>query len=359
MKTEIRKIRIGELEDFLKSEAYRQFEVVPITSLRAKSYTDNPNAEASDVALLLAFSGKKLLAFRSIFAGKVQTENHAERFGWCSGAWVHPDFRRKGISSELLTEALADWNGKLMLTNYSPETENLFLKSGKFFVLAEFSGFRGYLFPKTQKLFEAKKSFRFFLKVADIGISMVSSFRTLFCNKKNAENLLFETLAQPDETCYNLLKVGGGKSIFRQDVKELKWIFDFPWVSETPFEGSEKYPFSACVKSFRYYTVKIFESGEFKGFFVFSVRDGNLKTLFNFFEPGLEAEVAHYLKKYCCEHKIEVISVYNNEISQQLFKRKFPFLHAKKYGQKIYSSFHIQIGRDPMIQDGEGDVVFT
>ena len=36
-----------------------------------------------------------------------------------------------------------------------------------------------------------------------------------------------------------------------------------------------------------------------------------------------------------------MITVYNNRVAQQLFKRKFPFLHQKKYGQKIYCSFDI------------------
>ena len=45
--------------------------------------------------------------------------------------------------------------------------------------------------------------------------------------------------------------------------------------------------------------------------------------------------------------------------SPQLFKRKLPFLRAKKYGQKIYSSFDIGIQQNLKFQDGDGDVIFT
>ena len=95
------------------------------------------------------------------------------------------------------------------------------------------------------------------------------------------------------------------------------------------------------------------------GFFIFSVREGNLKTLHFDLPNGIEKEVAAYLKRFCADHKIEVITVYNYNIAQQLFAQKFPFLRTKKYGQKIYSSFEIKDIRNYLFQDGAGDVIFT
>ncbi len=148
MKPEIKKIRVDELESFVSSETFKRLSIVPITTLRARSYAANPLAQPGDIVLYLGFIDNQLVAFRSIFAGVINAGNSKIRFGWCSGAWVHPDLRRQGFSMLLLNEALADWNGKLMLTNYSPQTEKLFLKSGKFKVIHRFQGFRGYLFPK-------------------------------------------------------------------------------------------------------------------------------------------------------------------------------------------------------------------
>lgn len=353
---------MDELESFVNSTTFNRLAIVPITTLRARSYAENPLAQPTDIALYLGFINNQLVAFRSIFAGVINNENNKIRFGWCSGAWVHPDLRRNGFSMLLLDEALADWNGKLMLTNYSPETERLFLKSGKFQVIHQFQGFRGYLFPKTRKLIPAANTNAFSKLIfgsVNVLIWLISSSCLLcFRSKKNPE-YRFETITFPDEDCFKILSKTAKTKFFHREEKEFKWIFEFPWLADKNREEFKKYPFSGYSGSFRYYTVKVFVENQFSGFFIFSVREGHLKTLYFSIPQGMENEISTFLKDFCAKCKIEVITVYNYEIAQQLFKRKFPFLHAKKYGQKIYSSFHIENVAQQTIQDGDGDVIFT
>lgn len=353
---------MDELESFVTSETFNRMATIPITALRARSYMANPLALPNDIALYLGFIDNQLVAFRSIFAGSVNSENKKIRFGWCSGAWVHPNFRGQGFSMQLLHEALADWEGKLMLTNYSPQTEKLFLKSGKFQAVHQFNGFRGYLFPKTRKLIPAANTNAFsklIFGTADILIWLWSTIRLWFFRNKTAAEIRFETAVSPDKACFQMLNKKTETSFFQRGEKELKWIFEFPWVTDKTQDEFKKYPFSGYSVFFRYYTVKVFVKNQFSGFFIFSVREGHLKTLL-FSIPGrMEEEIAVFLKQFCKKHKIEVITVYNNEIAHQLFKRKFPFLHAKNYGQKIYSSFLPETGIQQLFQDGDGDVIFT
>jgi hypothetical protein len=84
-----------------------------------------------------------------------------------------------------------------------------------------------------------------------------------------------------------------------------------------------------------------------------------LKTLYFSLPAEVEKEIARFLKLYCVKQKIEVITVYKNGVANELFAQKFPFLHAKKYGQKIYSSFEIRGIDKFLFQDGDGDVIFT
>ncbi|MCA1760969.1 MAG: hypothetical protein LC658_14475, partial [Bacteroidales bacterium] len=158
---------------------------------------------------------------------------------------------------------------------------------------------------------------------------------------------------------YQILQNNPPISIFRRGEAELKWIFQFPWISEHNDFDSEKYPFSSHSTSFIYQTVMVFIKNRLAGFFVFSVREGHLKTLYFCLPNGIEKEVGNYLKQYSVEHKIEVITVYKYDVALQFLSRKFPFLHAKKYGQKIYSSFDIKNKPNYQFQDGDGDVFFT
>lgn len=362
MNLEIKKIRLNELYDFVNSEMYRQFLIIPITELRAKSYINNPHSNPNDIVLYLGSVQNQLVAFRTLFAGCIKCENENVRFAWCSGNWVHPDFRRKGFSELLLNEALQDWDRKLMFTNYAPNSEKLYLKSGNFHAVHQFNGFRGYLFPKTRKLIQvANKNWftKAFFSSTDIVVSIVTGIKIWFYSEKQNPEFRFETIQYPDDDCYKNTQNNTSKYLFTRGEKELKWIFQFPWISEVEVFNSVKYPFSSYSNAFYYKTVKVFIQNELVGFFIFSVREGHLKTLHFNIPDEIEKEVSTYLKQFCAKHKIEVLTVYKYELAQQLFSQKFPFLHAKKFGQKVYSSFEIKDIENYLFQDGDGDVIFT
>lgn len=362
MSFEIKKIRLNELDHFTQSEMFQQFTIVPITELRVKSYINNPHSQPGDVVLYLGFFENQMVAFRSLFAACLNSENGKTRFAWCSGNWVHPDFRRKGFSEQLLNEALIDWDGKLMFTNYAPNSEKLYLKSGRFQPIHQFHGFRGYLFPKTRKLIPAANRNRitkFLFSIIDLVITGISTIRLLFFATRQNPDVRFETIPFPDEMCYKINQNTISKYLLKREEKDFNWIFRFPWISDDVNFKSVKYPFSSYSSSFTYSTVKIFIQNELAGFFVFSVREGKLKTLHFCLSKTIEKEVAIFLKQLCAKSKIEILTVYNFEVSKQLFDQKFPFLHAKKYGQKIYSSFEIEEIDNYLFQDGDGDVIFT
>lgn len=362
MNLRIEKIRLKDLESFVQSETFQQFTTIPITVLRAKSYLNNPYAHPDDIVLYLGFIEKQLVAFRSLFADSIFSENEPIRFAWCSGNWVHPDFRRKGFSEQLLNEAFTDWNGKLMFTNYAPNSEKLYLKTGLFQAIHQFHGFRGYLFPKTRKLIPGVNKNRvakFVFSLVDSIITVASSVRILFFSSGQNPDFEFKPFQFPDAECYQLLQNNPQNHIFRRGEEALKWVFPFPWISTERQLTAEKYPFSSYSNSFFYQTVKIFKEEKLAGFFIFSVREGHLKTLFFCITKEVNQEVANYLKQFCVNHKIELVTVYNSEIAQHLFSRKFPFLRTKKYGQKIYSSFDIKNSAYLQFQDGDGDVIFT
>ncbi len=362
MNFEIIKIRLNELEDFVQSEMFRHFTTIPISELRVKSYINNPHSQPDDNVLYLGFVDKQLVAFRSLFAGVARTKKEKQRFAWCSGNWVHPDFRRKGFSEKLLNEAYIDWNRKLMFTNYAPNSEKLYLKSGNFHAIHQFDGFKGYLFPKTRKLIHASNKnglMKALFSIIDFVILVISSVRLWFFTAKQNPDIRFETMQFPDEACYKIIDNPSNEYLFNRGEKELKWIFQFPWITANENFNSGKYPFSSYSKQFFYHTVKIFFLKKFVGFFIFSVRDGHLRTLYFNLPPEVEKETVAFLKLFCVKHKIEVITVYKSEVANQFFTQKFPFLHAKKYGQKIYSSFEIRDIDNSLFQDGDGDVIFT
>ena len=55
MKSTIDIVRLGELENYMSSERWEHSDVVPMSSLRMKSYLKNPKAESEDVVMICAF----------------------------------------------------------------------------------------------------------------------------------------------------------------------------------------------------------------------------------------------------------------------------------------------------------------
>lgn len=361
MKPEIKKIRISELESFVNSEAFAEMEVIPVSPSRAISYTKNPNARSDDVALYLCFVDGKMVAFRSVFAGLAKGDETV-RFGWCSGNWVHPDFRRKGFSRLLLEEVYRDWSGKLMFTNYAPASEKLYLKTGWFHAIHQFNGARAYFSPKTTKLLPvAKKSLaaRYLLQIADFFPAGFSRIKANFFKPDYNSGVEFRMLDFPDAECYQFIEQKKNTYLLKRGEKEFKWIFEWPWISAKNRFVASKYPFSSFAESFYYQTVKVLKNNKTEGIIIFSVRAGHLKTLYVHLPENLEYDASQFLKTYCIEHKIEYTTIYHSGLGGQLIKGKFPFLHTKPFGQKIYSSFDIKKPENFHFQDGDGDTVFT
>lgn len=361
MKPEIKKIRISELENFVKSKAFVQMDRIPISPSRAISYIKNPNARPEDVVLYLCFIGNKLVAFRSVFAG-LANGNEKIRFGWCSGNWVHPDYRRRGFSQLLLNEVFQDWNRKLMFTNYAPASEKLYLKTGWFHAIHKFQGARAYIFPKTVKLLPATKKHavsKSAFRIVDFFISFFTRTKSLFFKPRWKSDATFKLLEMPDEECYKFIQQTKNNYLFSRGKTEYKWIFDWPWISGKNRDTASKYPFTSFTESFYYQTVKVFRKIKMEGLIIFSVRTGHLKTLYVHLPENLEYDSSLFLKTYCIGHKIEMATIYHSGLANQLIKLKFPFLHVKPFGQKIYTSFDIKNPENFQFQDGDGDTVFT
>lgn len=359
---EILKIRLGELESFCRGELYGQFSTVPITPARAVSYINNPYAMPEDVVLLLALIEGKPVAFRSLFADVINVENRKVRFGWCSGSWVDSGFRRRGLSQLLLKEAYNDWNGRLMFTNYAPESESLYLKTGWFKPVHQFAGIRGYLFPETARLFPNIKGnpvVKRLFTLADFLVARLSRVRVFFYTYRKDADISFMVMEHPDKECLKFIEHYNQKFLFDRKSKGISWILNFPWISEMNRQYEQKYPFSACSGSFYYQTVKVIRKDILEGVCMFSVRDGHLKTLFFWLPSHLENDFAGFLKYYTIKNRLQMITVYHQGIARELAEKKYPFLLLRKFGQKVYSSFDTDTTESYIIQDGDGDRAFT
>lgn len=354
---ELKKIRLQDLEAFGRSELFQSFETKPVSAARIRSYLNNPHALPEDVVLYLLHEENKLLAFRTLFPGRLM--NQSKRFAWLSGNWVHPDYRRQGCSKRLLDAALKDWDERLMFTNYAPASLQLYLKTKQFQTVYLDHGTRFYFYFRTRKvLADRYPKLAFLLPVLDFFIQLVAGFTHLLFHPMRVRHFSMKELNLPDQACLQLAETKKDSYLFTRGRQELDWIFKYPWLSASDDQFVHSYPFSSFARQFKYRSIKIFHEDKLIGFMVVLLRDGQMRTVHLQLPYDRMRIAARFLIRVAVKNKVETLTVLNPKLAKEIQKRPNPFLVHKKIEHGIYSSFPVSSAMRK-IQDGEGDFIFS
>lgn len=359
---DIQKIKLGELAAFMASRQYRELDIKPISPRRALSYEKNPCGRPDDIVLYLITEHNRMIAFRSVLAGQVMDGGTCRRFAFCSGVWVSVVYRGRGLANRLLREAHDDWGGRLMFTNYSPGGLRVNMDSELFQSIHTYDGVRAYLAPSLARKYRRHAyvaAFKPFLWVTDRMIVITSKILSNRYKTMMPAGYSFEILPLPDGQCLAMADEQRQYQVFCRGSEELEWIFSWPWVTTEPEDHMAAYPFSSHSPEFKYQVVKVFRNSAFVGFFTFSVRERHLKSLHFYVSSHDFQAIADWIKQYCIRQKLEMATVYHAGVADYILAKKHPFLCIKRYGQSIFSTFRPELPSGRIIQDGEGDYVFT
>jgi GNAT superfamily N-acetyltransferase len=357
MKPDFYKIKHADLLQYSKSDAFQKLDEKPVSQERIASYLNNPNALPDDYVLYVLSAENQLIAYRSLLP-----DNYGDcsktHFAWLSGNWVHPKFRGQGFSSRLLNEAQKDWGDKLMYTNYAPESHSLYQKSGLFHEISSRNGVRFYLFAKTRKLLlhRVAKPMRVFLPVLDFFISIFAQIKIKTSGKSRLDACQIEVLQHPDDAFYkafNQRKISG----FQRSDSELKWILNYPWISNT--DNNQSYFFSHYAKTMYYQFLRIKnDSGEMSAWAILHFRDGMLKVPYYDAENQELACLACYLIYFAKKAKIEQFRCFDADLASAVRKESHPFINQKPAQQNVYAAWETK-PENPIVADGDGDYIFT
>ncbi|MGC9330351.1 MAG: GNAT family N-acetyltransferase [Bacteroidales bacterium] len=345
----------SELRAFRDSLQYQQLSEKPVSYERLESYLHNPHAKPDDKVLYMLLQDGRLIAYRTILPddlyGKIP-----EHFGWCSGNWVHPEHRRKGYSNYLLKQAMQDWNGKLMYTNYAPESHALYQKTGEFTLYSHKEGNGFYLYAKTHELLRHRVAplLMPLLHIADVFVWIVAALRSLLLSPgKNRWSI--EEKNSPDSEFLHMFDARR-KVCFERGANDLEWILKYPWVKEK--RQKQAYFFSHRAKRFYYRFIALKDEGNTTGFAMLQYRDGYLKVPYFQLDSDGHTELAIYLVKFCKKHKIKLMTIFDPVLSEAVSMVRHPFLYKKQKSQNVYAAWKPSC-RHPLVSDGDGDYVFT
>ena len=353
---QLRTILVGELENYLLSEQYRNTEILPITKQRVASQINNPRALPSDPALILAEEANgNVLGFIGLLPDLIFTTEQTKVF-WISCWWVHATMG-KALGIPLLLAAHKVSNG-LLLADSIPETISVFQKSRLFVVPEPKQGLKLFLKPLLKSVLIRRGFFNsgsiipgIIDKLFGIAFYPMEAFRKIVA-KMPAEVIVREGIPTVNGSPKNL-------SLFNRDTETLNWIAAYPWLlNKEEKQDSRQYPFSRSAKDFRNFTIASKE--ESKDLFLYiTVRDGVAKLAYAQTNPENLNLATTSLLAFLFQKNIKEFISFHAEINSALKSKTLPFCikHQTKY-QYVWGKQMPEISTN-QFQYGDGDAIFT
>lgn len=360
---ELKTYTLEELEPYLYTLYSKPESLVPVSPLRLRSYMENPRARPGDKVLFEMREGTEVLAYRTLLPDCFfDREGNMQRFAWLSGNWVRPESRRQGFSTSLLELAEKHWDGRLMYSNYAPESKAVYDQTGRFKMIARREGNRFHLRSGSEDLLGRRLGFTSLLKTAD---SFVNRSRERKIQKFQFQNNLTcdstqlnGFVAQLSELVSRLQQ----DALFRRDREIFQWALEYPWVSEQTCDPVNYY-FSYKADRFENLIYQITDiNADKKGIIWLLLHNNALSAPYLFAADKSQHDcMARTLIRTMIDLGCTYTTIRNPELVKSLMVYEKLFLAVRPLPQLIFAHESLSglIPENPVIHDGDGDVMFT
>jgi len=362
----LRTILIKDLVEFTEEVSAAPLPDIPITPLRALSQQHNPSADPNDPALIVAYNeAKEIVAYFGCLPDRL-AQAPDEKVCWSSCWWGHPK-KGKGATMQVFYQALKLWNGK-MLFDALPEKSESILKHMGFFSFRKMDGMRGFLRFKWQKIiptrFPKLKPFGFVFGLIDFVLNTVYALRIAVWEVMQKEDFQIKRITEIDAASVAFINKHNKNELIGREQKDLNWIIQYPWLQVSQ-DGvgplSRFYFFSAYAKRFDNIVLKIWHKKEMIAVLFLTLRDGELKLPYAYFEKEKAALVGKVIVQKSIELRAETFVCFHKDLLAYFRQNQGPFYHLRLIDKTFGYSSELEkyLVDGAVIQDGDGDVVFT
>ncbi|MEL6841973.1 MAG: GNAT family N-acetyltransferase, partial [Bacteroidota bacterium] len=129
----IQTLNAAALRAYIFSDTFDQTPVLPISRHRALSHLANPRLRPDDVIMIFAHSDEgELVGYLGVLPDEIYLNGKQDRGGWLSCMWVNPITRGQGIGGKLVQAALNAWQGRILVTEFTPAAKRLYDRTEAF-----------------------------------------------------------------------------------------------------------------------------------------------------------------------------------------------------------------------------------
>jgi GNAT superfamily N-acetyltransferase len=362
---EIKSYTTGTILEFVDSDFFSKLKIIPISRQRALSYAHHPRAAACDKILFVAFENDEVAGYVGALPDKIFDNGEWKRMSWLSCFWVDPKFRGKNIAKQLFESVMQEWDNTILITNMQPGTQKIYERTGHYHPQVTKTGIRGYLrfclaevLPPRGGIFTRIKPF---LRVVDFIFNLPNAIRLVFYPGYKLDPAVhYDYVEKIDPEAEELISNCNQQYLIKRGKPELEWIEKYPWVLEQEADSdSKRYYFSSVAKRFFYQLIEFRdEAGAFTAFLMLSVRNNHLTVPYAFYKKGMEPALTRFLFNTMLDYQLNILTVFNPGLSEEIRKTRSPFLYKKKILRPYLIPKTLDLD-ELDFQDGDGDCVFT
>lgn len=346
----------AELAVLITSEKFKSFSFLPISVHRAVSQIKNPRARPEDTLLILALEDGALAGYIGILPDDIFPKGEKIHCGWLSTLFVSDDYRGKGVARQLLQKASECYSENILINEFTPEAEALYLKSKDYQYLPELPGKAFHQRFNLRHILPSKhmKWERFRPAISGLD-GAVNSFINLFL-KGQAKT--YEISKFADGEIEKFLKEKTDNGIFCRTPEDINWVAENPWV--LPGNKDSAYRFSDYDEEFQFIFFKLYEGEKLSAVALISVRNA-IARLQYIFGRKMPEIISNALYNYVAQHKLATLVLYDTETIKKLEERRWLFQKTRSRKYLIHKNFE---NKDAVIEHftvsaGDGDSIFT
>lgn len=355
--------KLEEIESHLIPSFSRSSGTLSLSPLRLSSYLKNPRSVPTDIVLIELHRQGELIAYRTLLPDHfVSGDGQLNRFAWLSGNWVHPDFRRQGISTQLLNSAEQAWNGRLMYTNYAPASKAVYDKSSSYRPVALRRGKRFYLRAASEELLGKRMGGRQLFKSCDRIINKFREEKLSRLEQRAAVGYSIEHLNGFDEESRKLIAQMQGNSLFQRNAEVFEWALAYPWITHKEVPALN-YHFTYKANRFENILLKFRDQDNGKVGVMWLIQHNNVISVpYAFAESkAIYSHMAIHILRSMISSGSTHATLRCPDLVNKLWQLKGHFLLVRNMPQQIFAHATLegQIPDNLKIHDGDGDVMFT
>jgi hypothetical protein len=364
---QIKAYTIADLRSRLELGPWFEGDPIPITRERALSLINNPRAETSDVALMVAYDDDSVIGHLGIMTDLVFNGDQQYKIGWLTVWWANPDHKYTGTGLLLLMRAFGFYGGGLGASGFSEDAKRVYAATKKFKTIQELQGISAFVRMDLSHLLPKRlpvlAKVRTLLRCVDAAANCLVGVRQCLWRRKHAlpAGCRLEYVPELDAEAGAFLERHQSNALSRRGDREINWIARYSWMACAPLNPPPPFRFATTAQSHRNFHLKVYDSSRhLVAVLHLSVIDDHLVIPCCCHNDQADL-VARIIGHHLVALRLKRITTYRGELVGQFARLGFPWVfQVRRTRSWILSGPAAALATKTVAtQDGDGDCAFT